>query len=71
MCIDPEDVRRSLKPNTNAMIVVNQAGVPADVDSIRQFYDGFILEDCAHSCYTPGAGTVSYTHLTLPTIVSV
>ena len=57
MCIDPEDVRRSLKPNTNAMIVVNQAGVPADVDSIRQFYDGFILEDCAHSCYTPGAGT--------------
>ena len=47
MCIDPEDVRRSLKPNTNAMIVVNQAGVPADVDSIRQFYDG----------------SVSYTHL--------
>jgi dTDP-4-amino-4,6-dideoxygalactose transaminase len=23
----------------------------------RKFYDGFILEDCAHSCYTPGAGT--------------
>jgi len=57
MCIDPEDVKRNLKPNTNAIIVVNQAGVPADVDAIREFYDGFILEDCAHSCYTPGAGT--------------
>ena len=57
MCIDPEDVKRNLKPNTKAIIVVNQAGVPADVDSIREFYDGFILEDCAHSCYTPGAGT--------------
>ena len=57
MCIDPEDVKRNLKPNTKAIIVVNQAGVPADVDAIREFYDGFILEDCAHSCYTPGAGT--------------
>ena len=57
MCIDPKDVKRNLKPNTKAIIVVNQAGVPADVDAIREFYDGFILEDCAHSCYTPGAGT--------------
>ena len=57
MCMDPEDVRRSLKPNTKAIIAVNQAGVPADIDAIREFYDGFILEDCAHSCYTPGAGT--------------
>ena len=57
MCMDPEDVKRNLKPNTNAIIAVNQAGVPADIDAIREFYDGFILEDCAHSCYTPGAGT--------------
>ena len=57
MCLDPEDVKRSLKPNTKAIIAVNQAGVPADIDAIREFYDGFILEDCAHSCYTPGAGT--------------
>ena len=57
MCIDPEDVKRNLKPNTKAIIVVNQAGVPADVDAIREFYDGFILEDCAHSCYTKGAGS--------------
>ena len=56
MCLDPEDVRRSLKPNTKALIAVNQAGVPAPIDEIREFYDGLIIEDCAHSCYTPGAG---------------
>ena len=57
MCLDPEDVRKHLKPNTKAIIAVNQAGVPAPIDEIRKFYDGFIMEDCAHSCYTPGAGT--------------
>ena len=57
LCIDPEDVRRNLKPNTKAVIAVNMAGVPAPIDEIREFYDGFILEDCAHSCYTLGAGS--------------
>jgi len=56
MCLDPEDVRKSITPNTKAIIVVNQAGVPAPVKEIREFYDGLIIEDCAHSCYTPGAG---------------
>jgi dTDP-4-amino-4,6-dideoxygalactose transaminase len=56
MCIDPEDVRKHITPNTKAVIVVNEAGYPADVDSIREFYDGLIIEDCAHSCYTKGAG---------------
>ena len=36
---------------------MNHAGVPAPIEEIREFYDGLILEDCAHSCYTPGAGT--------------
>jgi len=57
MCLDPEDVRKNLKPNTKAIIAVNQAGVQAPIDEIRKFYDGLIIEDCAHSCYTPGAGT--------------
>lgn len=57
LCLDPEDVRKHLRPNTNAIIAVNHAGTPAPIDEIRKFYDGFILEDCAHSCYTPGAGT--------------
>ena len=54
--LDPADVKRSLKPNTKAIIAVNMAGVPAPIEEIREFYDGFILEDTAHSCYTPGAG---------------
>ena len=57
MCIDPEDVRKHITPNTKAIIAVNQAGVPAPIDEIREFFDGLIIEDCAHSCYTPGAGT--------------
>ena len=59
MCIDPEDVRKSLTPNTKAIIAVNQAGVPAPIKEIREFFDGLIIEDCAHSCYTPGAGQAS------------
>jgi perosamine synthetase len=54
--ICPIDVRKSLKRDTKAMIVVNHAGVPAPIDEIREYFDGFILEDCAHSCYTEGAG---------------
>jgi dTDP-4-amino-4,6-dideoxygalactose transaminase len=55
--ICPDDVKKNLKPNTKAVIAVNMAGVPAPIDEIRKFYDGVIIEDCAHSCYTPGAGT--------------
>ena len=56
LCIDPEDVRRRMTKNTKAIIAVNMAGIPAPIDEIREFYDGFIIEDCAHSCYTDGAG---------------
>jgi perosamine synthetase len=55
--IDPLDVRKSLKKNTEVIIAVNHAGVPAPISELREFFDGFILEDCAHSCYTPGAGS--------------
>jgi len=54
--LDPDDVRKHLKPNTKAIIAVNMAGIPAPIDEIREFFDGFILEDTAHSCYVPGAG---------------
>jgi perosamine synthetase len=56
LCLDPEDVRNHIKPNTKAIIAVNHAGTPAPIDEIRKFFDGVIIEDCAHSCYTPGAG---------------
>lgn len=55
--IDPDDVRKSLRADTRAVIAVNHAGVPAPIDEIRQHFDGPIIEDCAHSCYTEGAGT--------------
>lgn len=57
MNIDPDDVKKHLRPNSDVLIAVNEAGVPAPIDEIRNFYDGFIIEDCAHSCWTPGAGT--------------
>ena len=57
MNICPEDVKKNLKSNTNALIAVNYSGVLAPIEEIRKFYDGFILEDCAHSCYTKGAGS--------------
>jgi len=55
--IDPVDVKKSLKRNTEMVIAVNNAGVLAPIEEIRDFFGGFILEDCAHSCYTPGAGS--------------
>ena len=55
--IDPQDVKKSLTPKTKLVIAVNNAGVLAPIEEIRSFFDGFILEDCAHSCYTPGAGS--------------
>ncbi len=56
MCIDPKDVEKYKKPNSEVMIAVNQAGVPCDFKELRKVFGGFILEDTAHSCYTPGAG---------------
>jgi perosamine synthetase len=56
LCIDPEDVDRYKKSNSELLIAVNEAGVPADYDALRKVFGGFILEDTAHSCYTPGAG---------------
>jgi dTDP-4-amino-4,6-dideoxygalactose transaminase len=43
--IDPLDVRKSLKKNTEVIIAVNHAGVPAPISELREFFDGFILED--------------------------
>jgi len=56
LCIDPDDVEKYKKSNSEVLIAVNQAGVPCDFDGLRKVFGGFILEDTAHSCYTPGAG---------------
>lgn len=56
LCIDPEDVARYRKPNSEVLIAVNMAGIPAPYEQLRKVHPGYIIEDCAHSCYTPGAG---------------
>ena len=56
LCIDPEEVERYKKPNSELLIAVDDAGVFADYKELRKVFDGFILQDTAHSCYTPGAG---------------
>jgi perosamine synthetase len=56
LCIDPDDVERYKKPNSEVLISVDEAGVFADYKNLRKKFGGFILQDCAHSCWTPGAG---------------
>jgi perosamine synthetase len=54
--ITAEEVERWKNPNSEVLIAVNMAGIPAPIDEIRKVFGGFIIEDCAHSCYTEGAG---------------
>jgi perosamine synthetase len=54
--ITTEQVEKWKKPNSEVLIAVNMAGIPAPIDEIRKVFGGFIIEDCAHSCYTEGAG---------------
>jgi perosamine synthetase len=56
LCIDPDDVERYKKPNSEVLISVDEAGVSADYKMLRKVFGGFILQDTAHSCWTPGAG---------------
>ncbi len=57
LCLTAETVFDAITPETRAVIAVNMAGYPAPIDEIREIYHGFIIEDCAHSCYVEGAGT--------------
>tara|TARA_B110000977_G_C11083868_1_gene493860 strand:- start:1574 stop:2707 length:1134 start_codon:yes stop_codon:yes gene_type:complete len=52
----PEDVKSLVDKNTRAIISVNYAGIQCDTKPLRKFFKGLIIEDCALSCYTPGAG---------------
>ena len=54
--ITAEQVDKYKKDNSEVCIAVNMAGIPAPIDEIRKVFGGFIIEDCAHSCYTDGAG---------------
>jgi len=54
--ITADEVAKHKKDNSEVCIAVNMAGIPAPIDDIRKVFGGFIIEDCAHSCYTKGAG---------------
>jgi perosamine synthetase len=58
-CIDPADLTKRVKEAPSAVIAVNFAGHLANIESLRQATDGIVIEDCAHSLYTPGAGSKS------------
>lgn len=57
MNISVEDVKKKVTEKTKAIICVNLAGILAPIEDIRKFYSGLIIEDCAHACYSPGAGS--------------
>jgi perosamine synthetase len=54
--ISIESIKKNLTKKTKAIIVVNMAGVPANIVEIRKIFKGLIIEDCAHSAYIKGAG---------------
>lgn len=56
LCIDPDDVNRFKKPQSELLIAVDMAGIKADYQAIRKVFNGFVVQDCAHSCWYPGAG---------------
>jgi perosamine synthetase len=53
LTIDPEDVRRLVTPRTAAIMAVDYAGHPADLDALREIAEAHgltLVEDAAHSC---------------------
>lgn len=57
LCLDPKSL--VINPDTKAIIVVDSHGRLADIDGIRERFDGLIIEDAAHAMLTPGAGKKS------------
>lgn len=54
LCVDPKAIK--ITKDTKAIIAVDSHGRLADIKAIRAKFDGLIIEDAAHACYTPGAG---------------
>lgn len=50
--IDPEDIRRKINKNTKAIIYVDYAGHPCDIQNIREIaneFDLYLIEDACHA----------------------
>jgi len=54
LCIDPGAIK--ITPETKAIIAVDSHGRLADIKAIKAKFNGLVIEDAAHACYTPGAG---------------
>ena len=54
LCMDMEDLK--IKKETKAVIPVHMGGNIADIKKLREKFDGYIIEDCAHACFSKGAG---------------
>jgi len=54
LCIDPEAIK--ITPQTRAIIAVDSHGRLADIRAIKAKFDGLVIEDAAHACYTLDAG---------------
>ena len=54
--LDPADVKDYIDTDTGAIISINYAGIQSNIDELKRHYSGLIIEDCALSCYSPGAG---------------
>ena len=57
LCLDPNTV--VVNKDTKAIIPVNSHGRMADIKTLREKFDGLIIEDCAHSCGHPDNGKFS------------
>jgi len=53
-CLDPKSL--VITENTKAIITVDSHGRLADIDGLREIFNGLIIEDCAHAMFTPEAG---------------
>jgi len=54
LCLDPSSL--VITDKTKAIITVDSHGRLADIDGLRERFNGLIIEDAAHAMYTPGAG---------------
>jgi len=54
LCLDPSSL--VITDRTKAIITVDSHGRLADIDGLREKFNGLIIEDAAHAMYTPGAG---------------
>ncbi|MBL8812547.1 MAG: DegT/DnrJ/EryC1/StrS family aminotransferase [Planctomycetaceae bacterium] len=68
MNISPDSIRNSLTSSTKAIMVVDYAGIPVDVDRIRQISEDSgipVIHDAAHSLGSRFNGKRSGTHFPL------